>query len=226
MRSLAAEAIARCVEAFDAGLRTKAPRSWSAHERAGRTLVMLLGEVSFSRTVFLDESGRRRALADELLGVPKRARLSAGAFLWIVRRLAEESYRKTAAAFEEATGRAISHVTVMNCVRAEGALLEAAPADPGPRISQEEVFLEVDGLWVHLQEGAHREEALPRFYTSRRGKRNPSSSRSPPPTRARGGSPRAASSATGWPCVVRQEMLWRSGRGRVSWWATPTPSRT
>ena len=163
MRSLAAEAVARCVEAFDARLRERAPRSWSAHERARRTLVTLLGEVSFSRTVFLDELGRRRALADELLGVPKRARLSTGAFLWIVRRAAEESYRKTAAAFEEATGCAISHVAVGNCVHAEGALIKAAPPDPGPKLSQEELFVEVDGLWVRLQEGAHRKEALPRF---------------------------------------------------------------
>ena len=163
MRSLAAEAVARCVEAFDAKLRAQAPSSWSAHERASRTLLTLAGEVSFSRTVFLDEFGRRRTLADELLGVPGRARLSTGAFLWIVRRAAEESYRKTAAAFEEATGCAISHVTVMNCVRAEGALIEAAPAASGPKISQETVFLEVDGLWVHLQEPAHREDALARF---------------------------------------------------------------
>ena len=31
------------------------------------------------------------------------------------------------------------------------------------RISQDELFLETDGLWVHLQETTHRENALPRF---------------------------------------------------------------
>lgn len=55
MRSLAPEAVERCVEAFDARLRAQAPRSWSVHERAGRTLLTLTGEVSFSHTVFLDE---------------------------------------------------------------------------------------------------------------------------------------------------------------------------
>ena len=163
MRSLATEAITHCVEAFDASLCARAPHSWSAHERVSRTLVTLLGEVNFSRTVFLDEFGRRRALTDELLGITKRARLSTGAFLWIVRRAAEESYRKTADAFKETTGCAISHVTVMNCVRAEGLRILSAPATPEHKVSQEELFVEVDGLWVHLQEHTHRKEALPRF---------------------------------------------------------------
>lgn len=95
--------------------------------------------------------------------MPKRTRPSSGAFLWIVRRASEESYRKTAAAFFEMTGCAISHVTVMNCIHAERALIEAAPGASALKISQEEIFLEVDRLWVHLQEHTHRKKALARF---------------------------------------------------------------
>lgn len=172
-RELACRAAALCVEAFDEGLRERAPRAWSAHERAGRSLATLLGRLEFSRTVFIDEFGRRRALADELLGLPARARLSTGAFLWMVRRAAEESYRKTAEAFEEATGCAVSHVTVMNCVRAEAGLLLDEPPGPGPKVSQEELFVEADGLWVRLQAPVHRGEALPRFlYEQARGTRS------------------------------------------------------
>ncbi len=161
-RSLAAACVRRSIEAFDAMLRTQLPRGWSLHEVAGRTIVTLVGAVTYRRSVYLDRFGRRRAWADELLGIPKRSRLSAGAFLWVVRRAAEVSYRKTAAAFEEATGERISHVTVMNCVREEGRLLKSAPP-AGGRISADTAFLEVDGLWVHLQSESHREEALPRF---------------------------------------------------------------
>lgn len=162
-RSMLAEAMARSLEAFDAMLRESKPHSWSIHEKAERTLITLLGEVRYSRTVFLDEYARRRTLADELLGIPKHARLSTGAFLWIVRRGAEESYRKTAAAFTSMSGCALSHVSVMNCVHVEGALLKAACPPPGPKISQDTLFLEVDGLWVHVQEHVHRADALPRF---------------------------------------------------------------
>ena len=165
-RLLASMVLRRCIERFDSELRASMPRGWSVHDRAKRTLVTLVGAVTFERTVFLDEFGRRRAWADELLGIPPRIRLSACAFLWIVSHAAELSYRKTAAEFAALTSAAISHVTVMNVVRREGALLKASGGEfarDGARISQDVLFLESDGLWVHLQERGHRGEALPRF---------------------------------------------------------------
>lgn len=162
MRSIAAECIQLSLEAFDASLREHLPSQWTLHEVAQRTLVTLVGTVTYRRSVYLDEYGRRRAWADELLGIPKRRRLSAGAFLWIVRQAAESSYRKTARRFEETTGERVSHVTVMNCVREEGRLLKCAPP-AGGAISSETAFVEVDGLHLHLQSPEHRKEALPRF---------------------------------------------------------------
>ena len=113
--------------------------------------------------MFVDEFGRRRALLDELLSIPPRSRLSPGAFLWLVRRAAEESYRKTAAAFLAETGCRVSHVAVMGCVRRAAELLRRRRPPASGRISQPTLFLEVDGLWVHLQSLGRRERALPRF---------------------------------------------------------------
>lgn len=166
MRSIAAGVLRRCIERFDAELVGSMPRGWSVHERAARTLVTLVGEVAFVRTVFRDEFGRRRALADELLGIPPRARVSPCCFLWIAMHASELSFRKTAAEFEALTSARISHVTVMNVVHREGRLLRESGAEfarDGMRISQDALFVESDGLWVHLQEPAHRKAALPRF---------------------------------------------------------------
>ena len=166
MRTVAAGALRRCVERFDADLAANAPRGWTVHERASRTVITLVGAVTFERTVFLDEYGRRRTLADELLGIPPRSRLSACCFLWIASHAAEVSYRKAAADFEALTSARVSHVTVMNVVHREGALLRESGAEfacRGGRLSQDALFVESDGLWVHLQEHEHREEALPRF---------------------------------------------------------------
>lgn len=116
-KSLLAAMMSACLERFDASLRESMPRGWSAHCRAGRKMLALVGPVEFSRTVFVDELGRRRAVLDELLSIPPRSRLSPGSFLWLVRRAAEESYRKTAAAFLAETGCRVSHVCVMSCVR-------------------------------------------------------------------------------------------------------------
>ena len=165
-RLLASMTLRKCLERFDSELRENMPPRWSAHERAQRTLVTLVGVVTFERTVFLDEYGRRRAWLDELLGIPPRSRLSACAFLWIAAHAAELSYRKTAAEFTALTSASVSHVTVMNVVHEEGRLLRGSGGEfarDGGRISQDVLFLESDGLWVHLQEREHRKEALPRF---------------------------------------------------------------
>lgn len=95
-KSLLAGVMAACLAGFDESLRGSMPRGWPAHHRARRKLATLVGPVEFERTVFVDELGRRRALLDELLSIPPRSRLSPGAFLWLVGRAAEESYRKTA----------------------------------------------------------------------------------------------------------------------------------
>lgn len=166
MRSAAAMVLRKCIERFDSELCGSMPRGWSVHERAERTLVTLVGAVTFERTIFLDECGRRRALADELLGIPPRMRLSPCAFLWIASHAAELSYRKTAAEFAALTSAAVSHVTVMNVVRREGRLLKESGGEfarDGAKVSQDVLFVESDGLWVHLQESGHREKALPRF---------------------------------------------------------------
>lgn len=200
MRSVAAMAPVKCVERFDSELRANMPRGWSAHERAGRTLVTLVGAVTFRRTIFLDEHGRRRAWADELLGIPPRSRLSACAFLWVASHAAELSYRKTAAEFAALTSAAISHVTVMNVVRREGELLRESGdefACGGSKASRDVLFVESDGLWVHLQEHAHRARRCRASSTSRRGGPSPSSSRWPRSTPARRRPRRAAASAAG-----------------------------
>ena len=166
MRLVAAMVLRKCIERFDGELRANMPPKWSAHERTARTLVTLVGVVTFERTIFLDEFGRRRAWADELLGIPPRSRLSSCAFLWVASHAAELSYRKTAAEFAWLTSAAISHVTVMNVVHREGELLKASGGEfarDGMRTSQDVLFVESDGLWVHLQEREHRDEALPRF---------------------------------------------------------------
>ena len=166
MRLLASMVLRRCIERFDSELVDRMPRGWSVHEHAKRTLVTLVGAVTFERTIFLDELGRRRAWADELLGIPPRARLSACAFLWVASHAAELSYRKTASEFAALTSAPISHVTVMNVVHREGALLKESGGEfarEGGKVSQDVLFVESDGLWVHLQEREHRDEALPRF---------------------------------------------------------------
>ena len=167
MDRLRADAFRKCLERFDCELCKNIPRNWKKHEHAKRKIITLLGVVTFKRTIFLDEYGRHRALLDELLGIPARSRLSPCAFIWIATKASELSYRKTAFDFEKFTNTSISHITVMNVVHKEGELLKKSGAefmrDSKQKISQDTLFLESDGLWVHTQTEKHRSKALPRF---------------------------------------------------------------
>ena len=161
-RLMASMVLRKCLERFDSDLRDNMPPKWSVHESAQRTLVTLVGVVTFERTIFLDEFGRRRAWADELLGIPSRARLSACAFLWIASHAAELSYRKTAAEFIALTSASISHVTVMNVVHREGALLK----ESGGEFARDEAS-------VALKAFAHSGELRPVRLEARRVEANP-----------------------------------------------------
>lgn len=163
-KKIGALCLKSCLESFDKTLRKHLPRDWTLHDVCQRTLITLLGAVTYKRSVYIDAFGNRRTWLDEILGIPKRARLSTGAFLWVARHAAKISYRQTALEFSKLTGETISHVCVMNCVHTEGKLLKSAQASSsGPKISQDKIFAEVDGLWIHLQNEKHREHALPRF---------------------------------------------------------------
>lgn len=161
MRKIAALSMAKCLESFDALLLQNIPQGWSVHERAKRRLITLLGEVSWTRTIFIDKYGRRRAWSDELLGIPKHTRISTNAFLWIVSCAAFNSYRRTSHAFYTLSGCLVSQVSVMRYVHEEGRLLRSV-ASANVCVSQDRIFTEVDGVWIHLQNSEHRKEALPR----------------------------------------------------------------
>lgn len=143
--------------------------------RESRTVITMVGAVTYCRTVFLDEHGRRRLWADELLDIPPKTAFMSDAFLWIAGAASEVSYHKAAAAFLERTGCTVSQVTVMRIVHTAGALIRdallnasvaaALEARTGSAISQDRVFVEADGLWIHIQAETHRKKALTRpFY--------------------------------------------------------------
>ncbi len=105
MRALAADVLCKCIERFDAELCENIPRDWKIHGHVERTLITLVGPITFKHTIFLDKYGRHHALTCELLGIPKYTRFSRCAFLWIAECAFELSYRKTAREFEELTNK-------------------------------------------------------------------------------------------------------------------------
>ena len=145
------EAISLNLECFDSSLKEKVPPSWKIVDLRSRTIITLLGQITYKRRIYLDKYGCRRYLLDEILGISTYQRIERNAFLWIVRKAADVSFQKTAKAFLEKAGVAITKQTVMRCVHECGRLLDKQiPKNDDPLVSPV-LFCEFDGFWVHLQ---------------------------------------------------------------------------
>ncbi len=108
MREAAVAAVAGCVERFDREVAAQLPRSWELKDRPSRTVATMFGRVTYARSRYRDEHGRSRYPADEILGIPKRKRLTADVFLWLAARAARASFRQTARDFFEVSGVKVS----------------------------------------------------------------------------------------------------------------------
>lgn len=158
-----AEAMTLAVGRFDGALRSETPRGWRPLSRAWRTVKTSVGDVRYLRTRWLDEHGRNRWLADELLGMDKGARVSGEYLRLLAERAAVASYREAASELAEAGGSRVSAATVGRAVREVGAeLLDEHPSPGGRPVSIGAAFLEVDGVHAHIQAPTHRAKALPR----------------------------------------------------------------
>ena len=164
MREAAAAAVAECIERFDREAAAQIPRSWELKDRPSRTVVTMLGKVTYARSRYRDEHGRNRYPTDEILGIPKRKRLTADAFLWLAARAARASFRQTARDFLDVSGVKVSAMCPWRAVQQEGPLIAAdLEAAPSRNISQADVFAECDGIYIALQAPERRAEAIERF---------------------------------------------------------------
>lgn len=165
MREAAAAAVAECVERFDREVAAQVPRSWKLKDKPSRTVVTMLGRVTYARSLYRDEYGRNRYPADEILGIPKRRRLTADVFLWLVARAARVSFRRTARDFFEVSGVKVSAMCPWRAVQQEGPLIAAdLESAPSRNISQADVFAECDGIYIALQSPERRAAAIGRFF--------------------------------------------------------------
>lgn len=165
MREAAAAAVAECVERFDREVAAQVPRSWKLKDKPSRTVVTMLGRVTYARSLYRDEHGRNRYPADEVLGIPKRRRLTADVFLWLVARAARVSFRRTARDFFEVSGVKVSAMCPWRAVQQEGPLIAAdLESAPSRNISQADVFAECDGIYIALQSPERRAAAIGRFF--------------------------------------------------------------
>lgn len=165
MRKAASAAVAECIWRFDNEVKGQVPTSWEMRGSPTRKIVTMFGEVEYARRLYRDELGRNRYPTDEILGIPKRRRLSTDAFLWLVRRAACVSYRRAATDFAQLSGAHISPMCAWRAVQLEASLIRSDTFSAAPgTISQADVFAEADGIFVALQTFERRQHAIARFF--------------------------------------------------------------
>ena len=158
------EVINKCIEDFDEELRDSVPEGWTIGHKVNRKVTCVFGKLSFKRTLFFDQYGRKRYLADELLGIPYKSRFSGDAVIWLLKRVYEVSYGKTARDFTNMSGAPISKMGVWFMVQKQAALIQLMDKTPNLEpISQENICVETDGIFIALQKPERRKKAISRF---------------------------------------------------------------
>jgi hypothetical protein len=181
-KEIRAHALKMELQAFDDKLTGEVPRGWRLKEYRQRTIITLVGKITYLRRIYQEPCGICHAYLDEILGIRTRMKLAPDAFLWVVKTAADISFRKTAGAFYERTGASISHWLVMACVHEEGALLleeafsrafkENPSKESGLPYSSETLFVEFDGISVPLQKTTHEPRKVRWVYEKDRKSRH------------------------------------------------------
>jgi len=151
------------LQAVDDGIREVVPDGWKNTGREKRQVTTCLGTVQFKRRLYRDESGKRRRMLDEVLGLRKYSRYSLsvmqkGSFL-----ASELAYREAAEVMSWLIDDFVSHSAIGRMVREVGENYQAQEAtqreeifdrgkgtEPG-KIPTKVLYGESDGVWIALQ---------------------------------------------------------------------------
>ena len=96
----------------DSGIRKG---SYTVQRSRQRTLISIVGDITFTHTLYKDQTGKSRCLLDELLRLPDRERFTAVAEAKLLNEAEVHSYQHAAESIKT-TGQTITKTTVMNKV--------------------------------------------------------------------------------------------------------------
>ena len=96
----------------DSGMRKD---GYTVQRRRQRTLISIVGDITFTHTLYKDQTGKSRCLLDELMRLPDRERFTAAAEAKLLNEAEAHSYQHAAESIKT-NGQTITKTTVMNKV--------------------------------------------------------------------------------------------------------------
>lgn len=131
-----------------------------------RTIKTLIGPIEIRRRYYSDPQGNYHFLLDEYLNLPSNDRQSPGLKEAAIKMVKDESYRDSAQKIEELLGVSTSHSAIHNWVQKLGRKIKKEsqkkscnlfkngliPGQSEKKASIDHLFVEADGIHIHLQE--------------------------------------------------------------------------
>lgn len=116
-----------------------------------RTLISSVGDITFTHTLYKDQSGKTRCLLDELIRLPDRERFTAVAEAKVLNEAEVHSYQHAAESIQT-NGQAITKTTVMNKVHAIEKEIPEMEDVPEEKRQYEYLYIEADEDHIHRQQ--------------------------------------------------------------------------
>lgn len=131
----------------DSGIRKG---SYTVQRSRQRTLISCVGDITFTHTLYKDQSGKIRCLLDELIRLPDRERFTAVAEAKVLNEAESHSYQYAAESIKT-NGQAVTKTTVMDKVHAIEEEIPQMEAVPEKKRACEYLYIEADEDHIHRQ---------------------------------------------------------------------------
>ena len=176
------KAMSLALEKLDNELFIHHQSSLKVKEKRSRTLASTVGDLEFSRRIYVDVYGNSYPMLDELLDVGHRAKISPRAFEFLVEMASKVSYQESSNILASAGGSCISANTIMRAIHKGGENCKCEDEKlayslyingvlPEARSKVSELFVESDGTYISLQNGKKAEIKAMVAYAGKEGKK-------------------------------------------------------
>ena len=131
----------------DSGIRKS---GYTVQRRRQRTLISIVGDITFTHTLYKDQRGKSRCLLDELMHLPGRERFTAAAEAKLLNEAEVHSYQHAAESIKT-NGQTVTKTTVMNKVHSIEKEIPEMDEPPKEKKACEYLYIEADEDHIHRQ---------------------------------------------------------------------------
>ena len=137
----------------DSGIRKD---NYTVQRSRQRTLISIVGDITFTHTLYKDQTGKIRCLLDELMHLPDRERFTAAAEAKLLNEAEVHSYQHAAESIKT-NGQTITKTTVMNKVHSIEKEIPEMEEPPKEKKACEYLYIEADEDHIHRQKDGYEQ---------------------------------------------------------------------